>query len=183
MNSVLRLGIGLIATSLLAACASQGRETRIALPPMPRGEQACMVAHDLKVPNWMVADSKRKLDFYTLSSCNEITAEQLQAVASIEQMCRVYTGTVHPSNLVAVASGTILYTVMGAVGVGTGSQAFPGASFRRYAMYGGLAAGFSGGANSMITLGGKSYTFQNCGREFLARFQQYGVSGIISSPW
>ena len=85
--------------------------------------------------------------------------------------------------MVAVISSGALYAGAGFTGVGAGSQAFDGASFLEYGQYGAAATGVAGLANGVISLAGKTYTFENCGREVLAMFPNYKVNVIQKSPY
>ena len=164
--------------SLLSACASQGPVTKTGFT-MPDGERGTIVAHNQRVPDWMLARSGLKLNFVVRG---DVSDKQLAAVAETERACRIYTGVVRPNNLVAVLSSGILYAGAGAIGLGLGAQAFTGAVANQYARYGAWASGLSGLANGTITLGGKTYTFENCGREVLGLFPEYGVHIIQKSP-
>ena len=88
-----------------------------------------------------------------------------------------------PSNLVAVLANGALYAVAGYVGVGLGATAFTGAKFSEYGRYGGVAGAFAGSANGVVTLGGQTYTFENCGREVLGLFPGYEVKVLQKSPY
>jgi hypothetical protein len=85
--------------------------------------------------------------------------------------------------LVAVLSQGVLYAAAGYVGVGIGAHAFTGANATQYAKYGAAATGFAGAANGMVTMGGQTYTFENCGREVLALFPNYEVRVLNKSPY
>lgn len=172
--------IAILASLLLGACASQGDAVRI-LGTMPGGEKFTIVAHNQSVPDWMLARDKLKLNFVVRGA---LSATQLTAVAETERACRIYTGTVRPSNLVAVLSNGVLYAGAGFVGIGLGAKAaFDGAKFTDYGKYGGYAGVFQGAANGIVTLGGQTYTFENCGREVLGLFPGYGVRIIEKSPY
>lgn len=172
--------IAILASVLVGACASQGDAVRIR-GTMPGGEKFTIVAHNQSVPDWMLAENKLKLNYVVRG---DLTAAQLTAVAETERACRIYTGTVRPSNLVAVLSNGVLYAAAGFVGIGLGAKAaFDGAKYSDYGKYGGYAGAFSGAANGVVTLGGQTYTFENCGREVLDLFPRYGVHIIQKSPY
>ncbi len=164
---------------ILGACASPGAVTKIPVN-MPNGEKATIVAHSQSAPDWLMDRSKLALNYMVKG---EVSKEQLAAVAEGERACRIYTDTVRPSNLVAVASSGVLYAAAGFIGVGIGSQALTGAVQSEYAMYGAWASGVAGAANGMMTMGGQTYTFENCGREVLALFPQYEVRVLQKSPY
>ena len=164
---------------LVTGCAGPGAVKKIPLI-MPRGEKATIVAHNQQVPDWMISRDKLALNFIVKG---DVSAEQLAAVAEAERACRIYTGTVRPNNLVAVLSSGILYGAAGFIGVGIGSQAFPGAKFGQYAPYGAYATGVAGLANGIVSLGGQTYTFENCGGEVFRLFPGYEVHILQKSPY
>lgn len=175
-----RLCIAILASVMLGACATQGDAVRIPVT-MPGGEKATIVAHNQSTPDWMLAQDKLKINFVVRG---DVSPKQLAAVSETERACRIYTGTVRPSNLVAVLSSGVLYAVAGYIGVGFGAHAaFKGAKLAEYGKYGGYASGFAGAANGIITLGGQTYTFENCGREILGLFPGYDVRVIQKSPY
>ncbi|MFA5996204.1 MAG: hypothetical protein WC790_00560 [Candidatus Paceibacterota bacterium] len=166
-------------TVLLGACAGPGPRVNISVT-MPDGERATIVAHQQAVPDWMLDRGKLALNYIVKG---EVGAKQLAAVAETERACRIYTDTVRPSNLVGVVSSGVLYAAAGFIGVGIGSQAFTGAVQSEYATYGAWASGVSGTANGVVTLGGQTYTFENCGREVLGLFPGYEVRVLNKSPY
>lgn len=178
MKNALSLA-AILASVFLGACASPGPTTKI-LVSMPDGEKATIVAHSQNAPDWMMDRSKLALNYMVKG---EVGAKQLAAVAESERACRIYTDTVRPSNLVAVASSGVLYAAAGFIGIGIGSGALTGAVQSEYAAYGAWASGVAGAANGVITLGGQTYTFENCGREVLALFPQYEVRVLQKSPY
>ena len=163
----------------LGACASVGPARGISVT-MPDGEKATIVAHNQSVPDWMLNRNKLALNYIVKGNVGD---EQLAAVAATEKACRIYTKTVRPSNLVAVMSSGVLYAAAGYIGVGVGSKAFVGTVPHQYARYGAWATGIAGTANGIITLGGQTYTFENCGREILGLFPGYKVQVIQKSPY
>ncbi len=169
------------AVVLISGCLGPGTLTRIPIT-MPDGSQATIVAHDQQAPEWLLARDRMKLNFIVRG---DLSAEQLQAVARTEAVCRIYTKTARPNDLVLVLSSGVLYSIAGFVGVGAGSQALPGApAFLSYGGYGAAATGVAGLANGVITLGGKTYTFENCGREMLeVIFPQYKIHVLQKSPY
>lgn len=173
-----KLVIAAIAALLLSACAP-GEVTRIPVT-MPDGERATIVAHDQQAPDWMLSRNKLALNFIVKG---DVSDRQLAAVSEAERACRIYTGTVRPSNLVAVLSNGALYASTGYVGIGLGATAFTGVSASEYAVYGATAGGFAGAANGIVTLGGQTYTFENCGREIFDVFPDYKTRILQKSPY
>ncbi|MBU6388752.1 hypothetical protein KGQ72_02685 [Patescibacteria group bacterium] len=169
----------ILVSLMLGACAGVGPATKIGVT-MPDGEKATIVAHNQSVPDWMLAKDKLALNYIVKS---DVSAKQLAAVAEAERACRIYTGTVRPNNLVTVISNGAIYAIAGGIGVGLGAKAFPGAVYREYQRYGAAAGLFAGAANGMVTLGGQTYTFENCGREVLALFPGYDVKILQKSPY
>ena len=164
---------------LVTSCAGPGELTKIPVQ-MPNGGRATIVAHNQKVPDWMLSRDKLALNFVVKGDVSET---QLAAVAETERACRIYTGTVRPNNLVAVLSGGILYGAAGYAGVGLGSMALTGAVVSQYAQYGAYATGFAGLANGVVSLGGQTYTFENCGQTVLGLFPGYEVRVLQKSPY
>jgi len=163
----------------LSGCFSSGKAVRIPVD-MGSGVHKTIVAHNRVVPEYLIADGKRSLDFIYEG---ELTQTQLTAIAGAEKACRIYTGTVHPNQLVAVLMSGVLYGAAGFVGAGAGSQVWVGAKFVEYGAYGGAAGALGGIANGIITLGGRNYTFQNCGRELFGDEPQFKIKVLISSPY
>ncbi|MDO8566936.1 MAG: hypothetical protein Q7R58_02175 [bacterium] len=180
MNMKIIGRIAILATVVfLGACAGPGMRTEIPLA-MPGGETATIVAHNQQAPDWMLARDSLALNYIVRGGVSE---GQLAAVAETERACRLYTKTVRPHNLVAVLSSGILYAAAGFAGVGAGSQVFAGAKFLEYGAYGAGATGVAGVANGIISLGGQTYTFENCGREVLGLFQGYEVRVLNKAPY
>lgn len=171
--------LAILASVFLSACAGVGNAKMILLT-MPNGENATIVAHKQSAPDWMLDRDKLRLNFIVKGGVSE---SQLEAIASAEHACRIYTKTVRPSNLVAVFSEGILYAAAGYIGVGYGARAFVGTVPHQYAVYGAWATGMAGAANGIITLGGQTYTFENCGREVLDLFPGYEVRVLQKSPY
>lgn len=178
-NRFLLYGLAVFAALFLGGCATQGDPVRISIA-MPGGERATMVAHPQSVPDWMLARDGLKLNYLVKTDVSE---RQLKAVAEVERACRIYTGTVRPSNLALVLSHGILYAAAGFVGVGIGANAFDFVKPSQYAEYGAWASGLGGTANGIVTLGGQTYTFENCGREVMGLFPGYEVRVILKSPY
>lgn len=173
-------GLAILLVALLVGCAGPGALTKIPLT-MPNGEKATMVAHNQVWPDWMLDRDTLALNYIVRGDVSE---KQLAAVARVEDACRIYTGVVRPNNLVAVLSQGTIYGLAGAAGVGLGAiWGFPGAIFDQYAKYGGTAGGLAGTANGVITLGGQTYTFENCGSQVLGLFPSYDVRVIQKSPY
>lgn len=179
MKTTLYRLVILAAALMLGACASQGGIRKIPLQ-MPDGERATIVAHNQSVPDWMLARDTLSLNFIVKGS---VSSQQLEAVAAAEKACRLYTGVVRPNDVVSVLSSGALYAVAGYVGGGVGSQAFPGAVFSQYARYSGYATGLGGLANGIVSLGGQTYTFEECGREVFGLFPGYQVRILMKSPY
>lgn len=175
----LQTGIVILAALLLGACATQGEREELPLT-YPDGEKLTLVAHKQWSPDWLLDGSKMKLNYIVKG---DVTPKQLAAVAKTEEACRIFTEKVRPNDLVAVFATGVLYTAAGYVGVGLGAKAFTGVSSSQYARYGAAATGMAGAANGVITLGGKTYTFENCGREALSIVSQYGVRVLNKSPY
>ncbi len=170
----------LAAVLILTACAGPGRRMTIPLT-MPQGEVATIVAHNQTVPDWMLDRDKLALNYIVKG---DVSAKQLAAASEAERACRIYTGTVRPNNLVTVFSQGVLYGLAGYLGVGLGAKlAFSGAQFTDYGTYGGVAGAFGGSVNGVVTSGGQTYTFENCGREVLMLFPGYDVRVLHKSPY
>ena len=166
-------------TVFLDACAGPGALTRIPVT-MPGGQKATIIAHNQSVPDWMLSKKKLALNYMVRG---DVSPVQLAAVAESERACRIYTDTVRPDNLVAVFSSGVLYAGAGYIGVGLGSHAFSGAVHAQYARYGAWATGVAGTANGVITLGGQTYTFENCGREIFDLFPEEEIRVLQKSPY
>jgi len=175
-----RIGLAAVAALIFLSGCAAGMVKTIPMS-MPDGSRATIVAHNQQAPDWMLARGKLALNYIVRGN---VSSEQLAAVAEAERACRIYTKTVRPNDLVLVLSSGILYAAAGFVGAGAGSQAFVGASFVEYGAYGAGASGIAGLANGIITLGGKTYTFENCGREALGSiFPQYQIKVLQKSPY
>jgi hypothetical protein len=164
---------------LLVACATQGERKDI-VATYPNGEKLTIVAHEQWSPDWLLDGSKLKLNYLVKGDVSE---KQLNAVAVTEKACRLYTSTVRPSNLVVVLSNGVIYALAGGIGLKIGSAAFPGVDTNRYFKYGAAASGAAGAANGTISLGGQTYTFENCSKEALDAVSQYGVRVLEKSPF
>lgn len=176
--------VALIATmAALMGCAEQGPAEKISIL-MPRGEKATIYAHNQSVPDWMLDRSKLKYNYLVRGEA--ATEEQLQAIARVEGACLIYTDTVRPHTLVNVIINGVVYGVAGALGVGLGAHvAFSAAATAgsNYYAYGGIAGGASGAANGLISSGGATYTFENCGQQVLGLFPQYDIKIMNKSPF
>lgn len=172
-------GLATVAVLVLTACAGPGARVEIPIE-MPGGQKATIVAHNQQFPDWMLNRNELAMNYIVKGS---VTEKQLAAVARAEESCRIYTNVVRPNNLVAVLSSGVLYAAAGFIGVGLGSQAFTNARFNEYAQYGGAASGVAGAANGTISLGGQTYTFENCGREVMSLFPGYEVRVLNKSPY
>lgn len=170
----------LIMALLTTACASQGERVLISVS-MPDGEKATIVAHNQVFPNWMIDKDTYKLNYIILGKAP--SDKQFAAIDEAERACREYTGVVHPLDSITVATDAIIFGAAGAAGGGIGSLAFPFAKAAQYAMYAGASGGFFGGAYGALTLGGKVYTFENCGREVMGRFPAYKVQVLLRTPY
>lgn len=172
-------GLAVLAALVLAGCASTGGGRTEIVGSVGSNKTYTIVAHNKSLPDWMSPSDQLN---YVVKG-KGVSAEQLRAVSDVERSCRLYTDAVHPSKLVAVLSSTAIYALAGYVGVGSGAHAaFKGASFSEYGKYGGAATGLSGAANGTITLGGRTYTFENCGREVFGLFPETGVRVLNKSP-
>lgn len=178
MKKLLMLLALVASVALVAGCAGPGELRKISLT-MPRGEKATIVAHNQLAPDWMLDRDRLAINFMVRG---DVSAEQLQAVAAVEGACRVYTGTVRPNNLVAVLSQGIAYGI-GGTAVGAGATFFPGVNALQYLGYGALAGTGAGIINGVVTLGGQTYTFENCSREAFGLFPDYGVRVLNKSPY
>jgi hypothetical protein len=174
-------GLAVLAALLLSACATPGPAEKYTVT-MPQGKKkATIVAHARPMPSWAYATDKLKLDFIVKG---DVTNDQLAAIAAAEDGCRWYAGKVHPSTLVSVMTNGVIYAAAGYIGVGLGAkQAFDRVSMSDYGTYGGFATGASGAVNGIVTLGGKNYSFQNCGRELMAAFPEFGARVLINGTY
>lgn len=163
---------------LLVGCAA-GPARKIPVV-YPRGEKFTIVAHEQSVPTWLLAINKLELNYIVR---DDVTEEQLAAVAVTQDACRIYTDAVRPNVLVAVISNGIIYGISGYAGLYYGSQALKGTHSSEYGKYGGRAGFASGLANGIVSEGGKKYTFQSCSKEMLGKVQQYGITVITDSPY
>lgn len=170
----------LIMAFLTTACASQGERRLIPLT-MPDGEQATIVAHNQVFPNWMIDSDTYALNY--IIAGKQPVAKQFAAIEEAERACREYTKVVHPLDSVTVLTDAVIFGAAGAAGGGIGSLAFPFAKAAQYAMFSGASGGLFGGAYGALTLGGKVYTFENCGREVFSRFPMYKVQVLLKSPY
>lgn len=182
MKNALRW-IAILASITMIGCASQGPTVK-RTETFPDGEKITIVAHKQNVPDYWLDRDKLKLNYFVRGE--EVSERQLEAIAKAENLCRFFNGEVRPSNLVAVLSSGVIYAIAGATGLYWGSAAFTGATqmYRNQsAEYGAYASGASGAANGLITLGGQTYTFENCGREILADMPNYKVKVLGRSPY
>lgn len=180
MNKILSLTAILAAVVLATGCASVGPPTDIPVL-MPGGQKATIVAHNQRVPDFLLAKDKLALNYIRKG---EMSENQLAAVSEAERACRIYTDTVRPSNFVSIMSSTGIYALAGWIGVGLGSQAFSGVHTAQYAQYGMWASGTAGAANGAMSLGGQTFTFENCGRDLLTMFPEYNnIRVIMKSPY
>jgi hypothetical protein len=177
-NSVV-CGLAILLMAVFAVgCVGPGALTKI--PVNMSGGKATIFAHNQVAPDWMLSRDKLALNYIVKG---EVSAKQLADVAEAETACRIFTKRTRPNNLVAVLSSGILYGAAGFIGVGIGSQAFIGVNSLAYGAYG-AAAGFTGGvANGLITLGGQTYTFENCGSQILGLFPGSDVRVLQKSPY
>ncbi len=174
-----RLTCPVLAMALfVSGCASQGERKLIPLT-MPDGERATIVTHQNYVPKWARLGSAIS---YVVSG-ESPTSKQLEAVSRVEEACAELTRITHPHNLVTLTWDATIFAASGFLGGYLGSLAFPGAIASQYGTYGAAAGGAFGIPYGAITLSGKDYTFQNCGREMLHRFPAYKVQPIIESVY
>lgn len=173
--------VTVLALALLSsACASQGERRLISLK-MPGGEEATIVAHNQVFPNWMIDSDTYGLNYMIAGKTP--TEKQFAAVEEAERACREYAQVVHPHDSMTVLVDAVVFGAAGAAGGGIGALAFPGAVIGQYAMYAAASGGFFGAGYGMLTLGGKIYTFENCGREVMSRFPNYKVQVLLKSPY
>jgi len=177
-DAVARLFAFLATIALLAGCGA-GDLIRIPVQ-MPNGEKVTIVAHNQKVPDWMLSKNKLALNYIVKG---DVTDTQLGAVNSVQNAGRLYVKKARPNDLVSIISNGICYAAAGYVGVGLGSMAFPGAIPHQYAVYGAAATGLSGLVNGLITRGGQTYTFEEFGRETFGLFPRYGITVLMKSPY
>ncbi|HUQ30206.1 MAG TPA: hypothetical protein VM103_01660 [Candidatus Paceibacterota bacterium] len=167
-------------TILIGACATQGEPIAIKVN-MPQGEHATIIAHPQSVPDWLLDPSTLKFNYIVKG---DVSDEQLAAVAEGERACRIYTSEVRPNRLVSVIADGVVYGAVGYVGGGVGSLAFAGAVFEQYAENMAAVGGISGGiGNGIVTLGGATYTFENCGKQLMEIFPKYGIHIMQKSPY
>ncbi len=151
------------------------------MPGMVPGEDQRLTIrdHNLLVPRWMQADSKRALDVMVRGAISPIQEREVA-----EDECRLYVGDAHPDNIVAVGTNGVLGAIAGLVGVGGGSQALSGhPDFVEFGLYGLAADGAGYIANALITIGGKQYTMNSCGEKAFKLFPEYGIETLGGSPW
>lgn len=175
--------IAILASMTLGACAGPGALTKISLTD-ENGQPATLIAHNQMVPDWMLDRDQLALNYLVKGDVGE---KQLAAIAESERACKIFTKTVRPNNLVAVVSSGAIYTLAGGIGLYFGSAAFTGATHlyqRQSAEYGAYASGTGGTANGLITLGGQTYTFENCGTQVITKlFPSAGVTIIQKAPY
>lgn len=177
----MRMIWAVIVTALLAVTtACSHGERRFIEVKMPDGERATIVAHNRQVPIWL-DPTNQELNF--LVKGGTPTRTQLDAVLAATKACRQFTETVHPDRWVDLFAAMGIFGAAGAAGGGIGSLAFPAADAWLYAAYGGASGGLFGGAWKAITLSGNTYTFENCGREVMSLFPNYGVRVLMQSPY
>ncbi|MCX6787873.1 MAG: hypothetical protein NT108_01760 [Candidatus Kaiserbacteria bacterium] len=172
--------IVLVTAFLTTGCASQGERKLISIT-MPDREEATIVAHNQIFPNWTIDQDTYKLNYIIAGKAP--SNKQFAAVEEAERVCREYTKVVHPNDLMTVGVDAIMFGAAGAAGGAVGSLAFSFAKASEYAMYAGASGGFFGGAYGALTLGGKVYTFESCGREVMARFSAYRVQVLMRTPY
>jgi len=169
----------LLMVMLAVGCAGPGAVTRLSVT-MPNGQKGTIVAHNQMVPDWMLSRDKLALNYMVKG---DVSDKQLAAIAKTEETCRIFTGIARPNNLVAVLSQGVLYAAAGYIGIGLGAKALAGVNYNDYAVYGASASGIAGLANGFVTLGGQTYTFENCGQNWLGMFPEYNVRIIQKSPY
>lgn len=175
-----RIAALLAVTVLLGACAGPGALTKIPLTD-ENGQPATLVAHNQMVPDYMLDRDQLAINYLVRG---EVGEKQLAAIAEAERGCRIYTKTVRPHNLVAIASSTGIYALAGYIGLGIGSKAFSYTKSSEYAKYGAWASGIGGAANGVISLGGQTYTFENCGERVITKlFPNAGITVIQKAPY
>lgn len=168
-----------------SACASGPEKTELIKLTMPNKEDATIVTFNKKVPNWvdwLFSDGRHQHLSFVVPG--EVTPVQIDAVGRIETACRKYVTIAHPSDGVDVAFKVLDFALTGGLGSALGSYAFPYASASQYFKYGMASGGSFGAGYAFITLGGKTYTLQNCGREIASLFPGYNIKRVLQeSPY
>ena len=177
---MVQYGVATLAMVLLAGCFGPGEMRTIPIE-MPDGSKATILDHNQMVPDWMLSSDKLALNVLVPG---EVTSSQSRAIDEAEKKCRIHAQTVRPSKWVSVGASTVLYGIPEAAGAAAGVQAFSGAiDTAAYVSYVGGVAGGGGFANGVFTLGGQTYTFEDCGRELFDLFKQFNIRVLIKSPY
>ncbi|MCX6787074.1 MAG: hypothetical protein NTY93_00930 [Candidatus Kaiserbacteria bacterium] len=147
---------------------------------MPDGQKMTRVTHGQVVPSWMLATGKLTLNYEVKG---EVTDTQRAAVATVEKAGRKYVRETR-NDFISVLSSTILYGIAGYAGGYLGSKAFHGADPQEYGAYAAAATGLAGLANGLVSLGGKTYSFEVFGMQTLdGMFPAYGIKILIKNPY
>jgi hypothetical protein len=180
MKKLLVLFVIVASTVLFNGCAA-GPGKRI-ITTMPNGENVTRVIHKQSVPSWMLRTSGLVLNYEVEG---EVTDTQIAAVATVEKAGRAYIRETRPNDFVSVLSSGLLYGVAGYAGGYLGSKAFHGADPQQYGAYAAAATGFAGLANGLVSLGGKTYSFEVFGMQTFNNgiLPTYGVQVLIKSPY
>lgn len=163
----------------IIGCAGPGELMQIPVN-MGSGHTATIYAHNQQVPSWLLATDTLTLNYIVKGNQ---TQEQLLAVAGAEKACRLYTKTSRPNELVAVIANTAVYAGMELPFAMYGATLFKGAKVLQYG--GDAAAEEAGGGsgNGIIQMGGKVYTFQNCGHELFELFKIPDIQILQTSTY
>jgi hypothetical protein len=167
---------------MLAGCCGPGELTKIAVNmPGEHGGKATIVAHNQWAPDYLL--DRKKLAFNYMVK-GDVSEEQSAAIDKGERGCRIYAGTVRPSNFVTVLSDAGLLALLSGGGVALGARAFsPAVHTNQYGAYGAGAGGGAGTASGIMSLGGQTYTFENCGSNLFALFPGYEIRILQKSPY
>lgn len=161
MNVLCKISI-LVSAVLLGACATT---TKYYPVEFTNGEKLTIASNSQTLPDFLLPLSSIHSSFIVEG---EVTEDQLENVKRAENVCRLHTENSRPSVPVIIVANGIVFGLAGHLGVGLGSKALGSAvKYREYGRYGGTAGVFSGMANGLVTIAGRSYTFKNCTREAL----------------
>lgn len=152
----------------------------IAVVTEPKIRHLVIHAHNRIWPAYLQATDKLVLDYIT-DQYSALNAAD--AVAIVEKQCRIYTKDTRPNDLVAVLIGTTVYGASEFPFMVAGSSVFRGAKVLQYGAYGSASEAGGGFGNGIISLGGKLYTFQNCGRGIFERAKDFGIVILDQSPY
>jgi hypothetical protein len=112
----------------------------------------------------------------------EVNLTHLYAVATVEKAGRAYIRETRPNDFISIFSSGLLYGIAGYAGGYLGSKAFHGADPKEYGAYAAAATGLAGLANGLVSLGGKTYSFEVFGMQTLGATYP-GILVNIKSPY